>query len=523
MKLARVLTELIGIVLLIAVVGCSSATSVGVTATPHAEATIEATLGQERAKVAPTRNKTITGAKPAGTSSSSVSPTSVPTITPTSTAIPISTPAPTVVPVDTTKKYESCQEQSLYTTYSNDSQNISWKFDRTPEVAGVTQMYFRTSPSEHEGLTEGFGLLSLDQIEITDLTQLSYQHKLINPSGYQLAVDTELITEYSGGMTCQSSMFSDLMYPEGTELEKQLALPEGIDVNRSRYQDIVIPEPTLEALIFAFAEYDGGHAPSLDDIDYSLWTVNPAQIIRDYSPELNLYLFGDGLDYGDWEAAALMLEVLGTIDPELNPKFATNVDEVSLGQFHTFCEDWMLQGSSINRRPPNYRKHCNMTSNAAAYSDNPQKSGFADSRGFLWFQSRIVTEPHQYRDEQAGDIATNPCCTINFHELAHSIGLHHNYCAYSSVGRWEDRPFMTKPFSEDDLAGFAVHLDRRTTHGMTLEEAADALGIEKNERYYELIEKPWLACGEQHPSWEQFADLIYQDHISSEWVETNNR
>ena len=225
MKLARVLTELIGIVLLIAVVGCSSATSVGVTATPHAEATIEATLGQERAKVAPTRNKTITGAKPAGTSSSSVSPTSVPTIAPTSTAVLTSTPAPTSAPVDTTKEYESCQEQSLYTTYSNDSQNISWKFDRTPEVAGVTQMYFRTSPSEHEGLTEGFGLLSLDQIEITDLTQLSYQHKLINPSGYQLAVDTELITEYSGGMSCQSSMFSDLMYPEGTELEKQLALP----------------------------------------------------------------------------------------------------------------------------------------------------------------------------------------------------------------------------------------------------------------------------------------------------------
>ena len=216
-----------------------------------------------------------------------------------------------------------------------------------------------------------------------------------------------------------------------------------------------------------------------------------------------------------------MLEVLGTIDPELNPKFATNVDEVSLGQFHIFCEDWMLQGSSINRRPPNYKKHCNMTSNAAAYSDNPQKSGFAGSRGFLWFQSRIVTEP-RHKGEQAGDIATNPCCTINFHELAHSIGLHHNYCAYSSVGRWEDRPFMTKPFSEDDLAGFAVHLDRRTTHGMTIEEAADALGIERDERYYELIEKPWLACGEQHPSWEQFADLIYQDHISSEWVETNN-
>ena len=267
MKLAKVLTELISIVLLIAVVGCSSATSVGVTATPHAEATIEATLGQERAEVEPTRNKTTPGAKSAGTSSSSVSPTS--------TAIPILTPAPTAVPVDTTKKYESCQEQSLYTTYSNDSQNISWKFDRTPEVAGVTQMYFRTSPSKHEELTKGFGLLSLDQIEITDLTQLSYQHKLINPSGYQLAVDTELITEYSGGMICQSKIVSDLMYPEATEFEKQLVLPEGIEVNHSRYQDIVIPEPTLEALIFAFADYNGGYVKSLDKICLLYTSTSP--------------------------------------------------------------------------------------------------------------------------------------------------------------------------------------------------------------------------------------------------------
>ena len=49
MKLARLLTELIGIVLLVAVIGCSSATSVEVTATPHAEATIEVKVKVEKA------------------------------------------------------------------------------------------------------------------------------------------------------------------------------------------------------------------------------------------------------------------------------------------------------------------------------------------------------------------------------------------------------------------------------------------------------------------------------------------
>ena len=379
-------------------------------------------------------------------------------------------------------------------------------------------MYLRTSPSQRQDRTKGFGLLNLSQHEISDMTDLSYQYQLVSPSAYQLALDIDLITEYQDGMACASRMFSDLMYPEATTVEKRLTVPDGIQVDYSRYADIVVPEPTVEALIFAFAEYKGGSAPSLQEIDYSIWRIYPEKTIEAYSPELRLYLFGEGVDYGDWESAAHMLEILSVITPELDPRFARDVDEVTLPQFHMFCESWMV---------PEYKKHCNMKGNAAAFSNKPTRRYFdshrgAVARGFLWFQSRIVTEPREGKGEKIGDIATNPCCSINFHEFSHSVGLNHNYCAYSSVGRWEDRPYMTKPFSEDDLAGMAVHLDPRTEHGMTIEEAADALGIEKNERYYELVEKPWLACGEQHPTWEEWADRIYKDHISSDLVETNH-
>ena len=380
-------------------------------------------------------------------------------------------------------------------------------------------MYLRTSPSKNH--TKGFGLLSLSQYEISDMTDLSYQYQLVSPSAYQLAIDIDLITEYQDGMGCASRMFSDLIYPEATTVEKRLTVPDGILVDYSRYADIVVPEPTVEALIFAFAEYKGGHAPSLQEIDYSIWRIYPEQTIEAYSPELRLYLFGEGVDYGDWESAAHMLEILSVITPELDPRFARDIDEVTLPQFHMFCESWMV---------PEYKKHCDMESNAAAFSNGPVRRYYAshrsldgsNTRGFLWFQSRIVTEPREGKGEKIGDIATNPCCSINFHEFSHSVGLNHNYCPYSSVSRWEDRPYMTKPFSEDDLAGMAVHLDPRTEHGMTIEEAADALGIEKNERYYELVEKPWLACGEQHPTWEEWADRIYKDHISSDLVETNH-
>ena len=75
MKLASLLTVLIGIVLLVAVTGCSSATSVAETATPHVEATIAATLVLERAKVEPTRNKPIPGARSATVATSQATKT----------------------------------------------------------------------------------------------------------------------------------------------------------------------------------------------------------------------------------------------------------------------------------------------------------------------------------------------------------------------------------------------------------------------------------------------------------------
>ena len=81
MKLARPLTELIGIVLLVAVIGCSSATSVEITATPHAEATIEAKLKVEKAPQS--------AAKP-----STAAPTAAPTALAKSTAVPSPTLRP---------------------------------------------------------------------------------------------------------------------------------------------------------------------------------------------------------------------------------------------------------------------------------------------------------------------------------------------------------------------------------------------------------------------------------------------
>ena len=102
-------------------------------------------------------------------------------------------------------------------------------------------MYLRTSPSQRQDRTKGFGLLNLSQHEISDMTDLSYQYQLIKPSAHQLALDLDidLITEYQDGMACTSRMFSDLFYPRATTVEKRLTVPEGILVDYSRYADIV--------------------------------------------------------------------------------------------------------------------------------------------------------------------------------------------------------------------------------------------------------------------------------------------
>ena len=74
-----------------------------------------------------------------------------------------------------------------------------------------------------------------------------------------------------------------------------------------------------------------------------------------------------------------------------------------------------------------------------------------------------------------------------------------------------------RPKATRDLAGYVLE----TTDGGR--ELVDALGITSDEKYNELVKNPWLACGEQHPTWKQVADLIYLDHISTAWIETNNR
>lgn len=438
-----------------------------------------------------------------------------PTVTPVRVQpIPTFTPKPTATPMPTLYWDLSCDSVAVKTEYVIYGSKLKWTFDSNPNL---TAMSLRTSPSQHPSKTDGFGLMSFRQFKVAVTNSLSYEYELINPSGYQLAIDVELVTEHKGGATCVSKMYKPLSYPEESQVIKDLVIPAGLTIDYDKYSDIVIPAPTLESLIQAFAKYDsvvhGDGQP-----DYDMWRITGAQEdrIRDYDPKLRVYLFGDGADAGDWQTVRLILEIINAIKPSLEPRFAATIDEVSLPQFHTFCEAWM---DSLD-----YNKHCNMNGNAALFSDGPIKQGSSGSRGYNWYQS-IMAQEYAGKDlykYDHGDSVSNPCCSINFHEIGHGFGLEHTYCAHSSVSRWADRSYMTKIWNQDDLAAIAVHLDPRTKTGMNIHEAAAALGIEKDSRYHDLIEKPWLACGNQASGWDKLAERIYEEYVNSGYVETQH-
>jgi len=320
-------------------------------------------------------------------------------------------------------------------------------------------------------------------------------------------------------------MFAGLIPPKLSEAEKLLTAPDGIVVDQSRYSDQMVPEPTLEALVYAFAEYRGPHGMGDEEPDYSAWQIWDDKQIRDYEPELRHFLFGETQDLGDWEAAAQMLEILAIIHPDLDPRFATTVEEVNFPQFHPVCERWILAGDWMAFGNSNSNHPCQRNGNGAYFSDEATRaqngySGYQQSRGHLYHNTFVIdaedlSRPDARDEWTVGANVNNPCCTINFHELGHAVGLEHTYCAYSALSRWEDRPYMTAPWSADDLAGMAIHLDPRTTHGMDIRQAAAALGIRQDARFDEMVANPWRACGRQDPAWTAFADRIYADHISS--------
>ena len=451
---------------------------------------------------------------------------------------PTNSTAPTTTPQAVPIACTSATAPITYTATA-DGTEVVWEFEEEPELS---KMYLRTRPSgvssdDHRNHhNAGFGLLWYQQVEVPISNNGSYQAELPSLQGPRATVNVDLVTVHPGGTECESRMFSDFEYPPLTSTQQNLSIPDGITVDLSRYTDLEVPAPTVEALVHAFASYNGRHISGAEEPDYSVWKIEDNKTIRDYSPKLRYFLFGSEIEIGNWWAVAQMMELVAAIAPHLDPRFATSIDEVNFPEFLPLCEPWMIVGVEPHGRQSKLQQPCQRDGNGAYFSDGTARSGagnpnYSKSRGFTYHNKFVIEQSDMNRSDlgwvrnmTVGQEINNPCCTINFHETGHALGVDHNACGHSSMSFWEPQntSYTTKPWNEDDLAGMAIHLDPRTTHGMSIEEAASALGIPKDARYQELVEKPWRACGNQDPGWDTFAERLYELHISTEGVETNH-
>ena len=524
----------------------SSTEDAATSATGPSGATTEAPAATTPETTAPATSSTSTAPATGTSATTTVSPaatgaaptTTATTVTPTTTIAPTTTvpPGPVVVAGRPLAWIGPCADAGLEGTYGRTNATLTWTFDAQPALDSIE---IRTRPAEAStgdlgsALTGGFGLVNWRRHAIPVHEVRNYEVVLPRPIGNRIALDVDLVADRADGTRCEAPLFTDLVHPEASEDDRRLTVPTGVTVDRSRYADLTLPEPTVEALVQAFAEYRGPNGMGDDEPDYGAWRVWEDKVIRDYDAELRHFLFGDAVDLGDWEAAALMLEVLAVLHPDLDPRFATTIDEVNLPQFHPLCERWMLAGDWMgDADPASDQQPCQRSRNGAYFSESSTQEwyGYHDrhrSRGFLYHNSWVVDAGDLAREDAwpdwpLGGTVNNPCCSINFHEAGHSLGIEHNYCSYSAVSRWDGLPYMTAPWSADDLAGIAVHLDSRTTHGMDIHAAANALGIPRDDRFDELVQNPWRACGHQDPAWTTFADRIYAHHVSSPNVATNH-
>ena len=440
----------------------------------------------------------------------------------------------------------ACNEEPIDVNFKADGVILEWEFNRVPDLSSL---FLRTRPADRFGenpemdahrnySTNGFGLLWYRQVEVPVLSSVSYTARLPYLEGLNPIVDIDLVTVNSSGLECESRLYTGFPYQV---TQPQIKIPDGVTLNLDRYKDLVVPAPTVEALIYAFAGYNGRHITHKEEPEYLKWSLSDGGFgeILDYSPVFRTAHFGETQKLGDWQASARIIEVLNTISPRLEPRFATTMDEVTFPQFHPICEPWIIKGVKPWGNQTKLQAPCQRDSNGAYFASGPADPRMTEyynvppdfeSRGFVYYNTFFINEQDLSRPEikhfqpTLGDEIANPCCSSNFHEIGHAFGLSHNLCGYSSLSFWrkQDESYVTRPFNEDDLAGMAVHLDPRTKHGMTIEEAADALGIPKDKKFHELSAKPWRACGNQDSGWDEFAERLYADWTASPEVRTNH-
>ena len=423
--------------------------------------------------------------------------TAVPTTT---TALATTTTTPTTttaIPTSNTNPINitgwSCASDRQPTvSYTYQNSVISLNNDESVyPLESFQEVYISTEPNNEgpSGWMGGSETNGFNEHYFTKTPFGSGNISMLNPTPHNVPVRVSLTVVYPSGSSCTSTIFNNFSYETGPSLDDPIDLPSGVNVNNNRYSSFVLPEPTIESVIYSVSQND----------PYQETPGWQTETIRDFSTKLRVALYGDPKQH-HWQVIADVIEVLQVIAPDLDARFATTHREVTLAIHVIECTDW---------RRNIEQESCNSFGMGGGYSDgatrewtNLLSSIPSGNLGSLWLDSSAVTE--------WGD---NSITTLR-HEFGHVVGLPHVKCSGSMMIVPDNQGMF---FTGSDLAGIAVHQDPRTTHNMTADEARLILLPDVSDADWNAVmDNRSLICNNPTASFDQLASDLAANSVRSD-------
>ena len=410
---------------------------------------------------------TVTATTAVSTSAaSSATPATIPTATLTPTVASTATATQSV-------PWSACDSaNSPVATYSYQDGGFQFDFDINPASSRVKQVFLGTTPAmgkRHEwdaNNTNGFNLHHFRRTVFEDLSATSFIVPMLSPTSVPVNVTVTLNAQLEDASWCTALLVDNFSYNQGLQGADAITIPEGVTIDYDRYSGFTVPQPLAESVIYAMSSNDPyQERPGWMDVP-----------LRDYPAKLRVALYGVPTTT-HWQIAAELIEVIRAIAPDLDARFATTHEEVTMPLHVTACPEWKIK---TEEHP------CNSRGMDGSFSDGGYRDGgLAETRGYLWISG-----------------SSGYTTTLIRHEMVHQMGLGHVKCK-GSISIVPD--YQGQYWTASDLAAIAVHQEVRTTHGMTMDQARSALGIPKDSRWEELLADRSLVCENQVAAYDALA------------------